>query len=85
MRPSAGGHGLDLPEFINAETISQNATHAATRDRSAQVGGSVKPKGARKRGAVEPEELITIGNAPRVLVLEPVAAALDGVSVVLEP
>ena len=86
MRPPAGRHGLDLPGLIELEPVSDDAAHVAAFHRLTQIGGAVEAKGTREGGAVEPQELVPIGDAPRMLFGELVVGfGLDGVSVVFEP
>ena len=69
------------------ETVPDGAAQLALRRRRpAQGGAAAGTEGAGEGGAVEPEELVAVGDAPGVL--PPLAAArplLDALLVLLEP
>jgi len=73
------------------ETVPDDAAQVARRRRrrpAAQRGGAGEAEGAGEGGAVEPEELVAVGDAPRVLLPRPLVAARplpDALLVLLEP
>jgi hypothetical protein len=68
------------------ETVPDDGAQLARR-RPAQRGAAGEAEGAGEGGAVEPEELVAVGDAPRVVLPAPVAARPlpDALLVLLEP
>jgi hypothetical protein len=72
------------------ETLPDDAAqHALRRRRPAQRGAAGEAEGAGEGGAVEPEQLVAVGDAPRVLLALPLIIAArplpDALPVLLEP
>lgn len=74
-----------LTTINNPEAVLDYAADIAVGDGVAEVGGAVKAQRAVQRGAVEPEELVAIGDASGVLFIRGgFGFGFDGVSVLFE-
>ena len=77
-----------MSECLVPETIPNDAAQVALRGRRrpAQRGAAGDAEGAGEGGAVEPEQLVAVGDAPRVLLALIAARTLpDALLVLLEP
>lgn len=77
----------EMSECLVPETFPDDAAQLALRRWCpAQRGAAGEAEGAGERGAVEPEQLVAIGDAPRVLLAMVAARPLpDALLVLLEP
>lgn len=72
---------------INFKPVLDYAADVAAWDGVAEVGGAVKAQRAVEGGAVEPEELVAVGNATWVFLVRELqlgGLGFDGVSVLFE-